>query len=282
MSSNPFKGVKNADLAKEKKTISPDYRSRLSMKIFSLLDLTSLNSTDSEESITGMCRRINEFGQYFPGTPPVAAICVFPRFVPAVRKTLAVKEVNIASVAASFPASQTFIENKVDECMRAADAGADELDIVISLGEFLNGRHDLVASEIESIKKAAGSAHLKVIIESGVIDSPELVYLASMISMEAGADFIKTSTGKDRVSATPEAAVVMCTAIKDFHSAAGRMVGFKPAGGISVLDEAALYYSIVDDILGEKWLNKHLFRIGASRLANNLLSEIRAQETSYF
>ena len=251
-------------------------------KLFSFLDLTSLNITDSEKSISLLVDKVNNFTYSFPDLLNVAAICVFPRFVPIVRKFITVDEINIASVGGSFPTSQTFLENKIDECKRIMDKGADEIDIVMSLGEFLAGNLDIVRTEIRSIKETIGCTHLKVILETGVIHEPELIYSASMIAMESGADFIKTSTGKAPVSATPEAAWIMCHAIKDYHELTKREVGFKPAGGISTKADALLYYSIVESILGKSWLVPGLFRIGASRLANDLLNTIEGREVNYF
>lgn len=251
-------------------------------KLFSYLDLTSLNITDSEKSIRVLVDKVNNFPYSFPDLLNVAAICVFPRFVPIVRQFISVDEINIASVGGSFPTSQTFLENKIDECKRIMDKGADEIDIVISLGEFMEGNLDIVGTEIRRIKETIGCIHLKVILESGIIHKPELIYSASMIAMESGADFIKTSTGKAPVSATPEAAWVMCHAIKDYHELSKREVGFKPAGGISTKADALLYYSIVERILGKSWLVPDLFRIGASRLANDLLSTIEGRDADYF
>lgn len=251
-------------------------------KLFSYLDLTSLNITDSEKSIRVLVDKVNNFPYSFPDLLNVAAICVFPRFVPIVRQFISVDEINIASVGGSFPTSQTFLENKIDECKRIMDKGADEIDIVISLGEFMEGNLDIVGTEIRRIKETIGCIHLKVILESGIIHKPELIYSASMIAMESGADFIKTSTGKAPVSATPEAAWVMCHAIKDYHELSKREVGFKPAGGISTKADALLYYSIVERILGKSWLVPDLFRIGASRLANDLLSTIEGRDVDYF
>ena len=283
MVDNPFSEAVIREIEKEVNSVVRVEADAATLRtIFSLLDLTSLNATDSYRSVAEMCRKVNGFEGSFSGIPQVAAICIFPRFVPVAVEQLKARGVSIASVAGSFPASQTFIDNKADECRMAVEAGADELDVVISLGEFMDGRYDLVATEIETMKKAAGEAHLKVILETGVIGSPGLIYEASMIAMQAGADFIKTSTGKAPVSATPEAAWVMCRAIADYRSLTGRRVGFKPAGGISTAAEALTYFSVVKSLLGKEWLNNRLFRIGASRLANNLLSEIAGREVAYY
>ncbi|NJO88314.1 MAG: deoxyribose-phosphate aldolase [Chloroflexia bacterium] len=257
-------------------------------KIFSFIDLTTLNSTDSKRKVENMCRQVNEFKSKFKGMPDVAAICVYPNFVSTVKQTLKTQSIGIASVAAGFPSSQTFLDIKNLESKMAVEAGATDVDIVISLGAFLSGNHQFVFDEIVSIKKATGKAHLKVILETGALTDTFKIWEASLIAMEAGADFIKTSTGKMQPAATIEAAVVMCEAIKQFHEQTGRKVGFKPAGGISSSDVAAIYYTVVEKMLGEEWLNSKLFRIGASSLANKLLSDIHKfvtgneQDVNYF
>jgi deoxyribose-phosphate aldolase len=189
----------------------------------------------------------------------------------------------ITSVTGGFPASQTYLEVKMLETAMAVENGADEIDVVISIGEFLNGEYDLMGNEIETLRKEIGDEiTLKVILESGILAEPELIHRAAVIAMLAGADFIKTSTGKASVAATPEAAVVMCEAIRLFAAQTGRKVGFKAAGGISTPEDAALYYTIVQEILGEEWLTPERFRIGASSLANNLLSAIEGNPVHYF
>lgn len=241
--------------------------------IFSLIDLTSLNSNDSVAKITGLAEKVNGLSERFPDLPNVAAICVFPNFVPTVRKVLKADKVKIASVAASFPSSQTFIEIKTAEVKMAIETGADEVDIVISLGEFMEGNYDFVSDEIKKIKQVTGNAHLKVILETGSIEDISLIKLASFIAMEAGADFIKTSTGKMEKGASPEALWVMCEAIKEFYEKTGKAVGIKPAGGISDISTSVRYYLIVNEVLGNDWLKPERFRIGASKLANLLLGE---------
>ncbi len=279
---NRFSGIKSEEISKLIKEINIPESHEIHRRMMSFLDLTSLNQTDSEKSIMDMVARVNNFPFLFPDLLSVAGICVFPRFVSIVKNTLEIKDVKIVSVAGSFPLSQTFIETKIDECQRAMDAGAEEIDIVISLGEFLSGNKRLVSDEIRAIKETIGCTHLKVILESGLMDSPELIYSASMLAMEAGADFIKTSTGKASISASPEAAWVMCHAIKDYFNISKKEVGFKPAGGISTKNDALIYYSIVETVLGKGWLVPGLFRIGASRLANDLLNVIEGREANYF
>jgi deoxyribose-phosphate aldolase len=225
---------------------------------------------------------VNSFSGRYTNIPNVAAICVFPNFVSVVNEKLTAKNVKIVAVAGNFPSSQTFRSIKVTECKLAVEAGADEIDIVISAGAFLGNDFAAVADEIREIKEATGGRILKVIVESGLLDSYENIFKASMIAMDAGADFIKTSTGKTAVSATPEAAFVMCRAISDFYTETGIKVGFKPAGGIVYPVDAIGYYNIVSYCLGEEWLNNSLFRIGASRLANNILSEISGCQIEHF
>lgn len=246
------------------------------------MDLTSLNSTDTKSKIEKMVEKVNNFLVNFPKYPSVAAICVYPNFAEVVKKKLNSQDVNIAVVGGVFPGSQSFLEVKIEECRIAVEKGADEVDIVLSLSHFLEGEYELAAKEISSIKKAIAPAHLKVILETGALSTPESIEKASVLAMEAGADFIKTSTGKMEPAATPEAAIVMCRAIKEHYRKTGKKVGFKPAGGISTPQDAILYYAIVDTILGEEWLNPELFRLGASRLANNLLTELENRPINYF
>lgn len=242
-------------------------------KIFSLIDLTSLNATDTEIKIKGMTEKVNKFSQTFTDMPNVAAICVYPSLVETVKNNLKA-DIGIASVAAGFPSSQTFLDVKIVESTAAVLSGASEVDIVISIGKFLSGNYQTVFEEIKEIKENIENAHLKVILESGVLEEPQKIWDASLIAMEAGADFIKTSTGKMQPAATLEAVYVMTKAIKEFQRVHNKKIGLKPAGGISTGKQAVEYYAIVANILGDEWLNNKLFRIGASSLANNLLSEI--------
>lgn len=265
-----------------KKSLSQWDRPEILAACIGLMDLTSLNTTDTVAKIESMARKVNQFRENYPAYPQVAAICVYPNFTKTVRETLTDKSVKLAVVAGVFPSSQSFPEIKCAECKMAAEAGADEIDIVLSLNHFLAGEYDMASREISDMKQASGSAHLKVILESGTLKEPELIYKASMLSMEAGAHFIKTSTGKTEPAATPEAAFVMCTAIKDYYNKTGLKTGFKPAGGIVTPEDAILYYAIVESVLGKEWLNPELFRLGASRLANNLLSKLENQTISYY
>ena len=229
-----------------------------------------------------MIEKVNKFPEVYPDFPEVAALCVYPNFAETVKEQLKSNNIKIAVVSGVFPSSQSFEEVKILESSIAVHKGANEVDIVLSLNHFLSGNTEKAKSEISAIKKAIGSAHLKVILESGLLSDEELIYKASMLSLEAGADFIKTSTGKTEPAATPEAAVVMCRAISDFHKRTGKKRGFKPAGGIVTKADAIKYYAIVDTILGEEWLTPELFRLGASRLANNLLSDYYKTSIKYF
>ncbi|MDR0294707.1 MAG: deoxyribose-phosphate aldolase [Prevotellaceae bacterium] len=248
---------------------------------FSFIDLTSLNATDTPAKIAAMMEKVNDFPKQFPALPNVAAVCVYPNLVPITRHTLRASEVKIAAVGAGFPFSQTFVEVKCAECSRTVDAGADEIDIVISLSAFLSNDYDTIQDEIAQIKKAIGKVHLKVILETGAL-IPEQIATASKLSIEAGADFIKTSTGKMEPAATPEAAWIMCQTIKNYFDRTGKKIGFKPAGGIITAQDAVIYYTIVKTVLGEAWLTPELFRLGASRLANNLLTEITGKPVTHF
>ncbi len=254
----------------------------LLMDILNVIDLTSLNTGDSKSQILHLTGRVNSFSARFTNIPNVASICVFPNFVPVVKEKLTVKSVRIASVAGAFPTSQTFRSIKLAECKMAIEAGAEEIDIVLPVGAFLGNDFAVVADEIREIREAVGDRVLKVIVESGLLGTPEQIFRASTIAMDAGADFIKTSSGKTSVSATPEAAFVMCRAIFDFYQETGIRVGFKAAGGIAASSEAIVYYHIVGSCLGDEWLNNKLFRIGASRLANNILTDISGTRNDYF
>jgi len=261
---------------------SDGYDKHLMMSLLNMVDLTSLNTTDNRGHIIRFTGKVNSFSGRFSNIHNVAAICVFPNFVAVVKEKLTARNVKIVAVAGAFPTSQTFRSLKVTECKMAVEAGADEIDIVIPVGTFLGNDFAAVAEEIREIKGAIGSKQLKVIVESGLLADSELIFRASMIAMDAGADFIKTSTGKTPVSATPEAAFVMCRAIADFYSETGIKVGFKAAGGIVTTADAVQYYQIVKYCLGDEWLNNSLFRIGASKLANNILSEISGCPSSHF
>ena len=250
-------------------------------RCFNSIDLTSLKETDTEEEIRSMVEKVNNFEENFPDIPNVGAICVFPSMVSTVKATLT-EPIGIAAVSAGFPASQTFIEVKVAETAMCVMEGATEIDVVISVGKFLAGKYDEVFEELTEIKSACRDAHLKVILETGALKTAANIKKASVLAMAAGADFIKTSTGKIPVAATPEATFIMCTAIKEWNEKTGAKVGYKPAGGIATAEDAVKHYILVKEILGDEWLNNKLFRFGASSLANKLLSSIRQEEVKYF
>jgi len=249
---------------------------------YSAIDLTTLSCTDSQESVREFARKAADFTEKFPDIPNVASICVYPPFVETVGLEIDGTPMRITSVAGAFPASQSFIEVKALEVAMAIENGADEIDIVLNPGMVITGHIDEAASEVQLLREEAKDVVLKVIIESGALKTPELIRRASLVSMFAGADFVKTSTGKIDVAATPEAAFVMCHAIKDYYEKTGRKVGFKAAGGVRTPEDAALYYTIVEEVLGKEWLTTELFRIGASSAANNLISAIVDKSTKYF
>lgn len=250
--------------------------------LFNCIDLTTLNTTDSDESVMRFTGKVNQFDNEFPDLKNVAAICVYPNFAQVVKDTLEVEGVNIACVSGGFPSSQTFTEIKIAETAMAVADGADEIDIVIPVGAFLNGDYETMCEEIMELKETCKEHHLKVILETGALKTASNIKKASILSMYSGADFIKTSTGKQQPAATPEAAYVMCQAIKEYHEQTGNKIGFKPAGGINSVNDALIYYTIVKEILGEEWLSNKLFRLGTSRLANLLLSEIKGEELKFF
>ena len=250
-------------------------------KLFSLIDLTSLGTTDNEKQIITFTEKVNQLSENFPEMENVAAICVYPCFVETVKNTH-IEDIEIPALAAGFPSSQTFIEIKIAETALAVSQGASEIDIVLSVGKFLSENYDETFEEIEEIKSSCRNSHLKVILETGALATAKNIKKASLLCMEAGADFIKTSTGKTNPAATPEGAYVMCEAIREYYKNTGKKVGFKAAGGISTTEDAVKYYCIVKEILGEEWLNSSLFRLGASRLANNLLTDIYKKEVKYF
>lgn len=261
--------------------IAENMRPEVYKQCLNCIDLTSLNGTDTEEQIFNMVQKVNKFEESYPDIPNVGAICVYPSLVSTVKENLT-EDIGIAAVAAGFPASQTFIEVKIAETSMAVMEGATEIDVVISIGKFLSGEYETVREELTEIKSACRDAHLKVIIETGALETATNIKKASILSMSAGADFIKTSTGKIPVAATPFATYVMCQAIKAWYEQTGEKIGYKPAGGIVTTEDAVKHYTIVKEILGEEWLNNKSFRLGASRLANNLLTSILGKETKYF
>ncbi len=250
--------------------------------LFNTIDLTTLKATDSPQSVADFTERVNAFDEEYPMLKNVAAICVYPNFAQVVRAVLDVTSVDIACVSGGFPASQTFNEVKIAETALAVDGGADEIDIVLNVGNFLDGDYEAVCDEIIEQKAACRDARLKVILETGALKTAEKIKKASVLSLYSGADFLKTSTGKEFPGASLEAAYVMCQCIKEYYEATGTMVGFKAAGGVATTEDAVKYYTIVKEVLGEEWLTNEYFRLGASRLANNLLSDILGKETKFF
>ena len=246
------------------------------------IELTTLKTTDSEESVLALTERVNRFDDEYPDLPHVATICVYPCFAQTVSQALEVDGVEVACVSGSFPSAQTFPEVKVAETALALKDGATEIDIVMPVGKFLSGDYEGVSDEIGELKEVCGERKMKVILETGCLKTASNIKRASLLAMYAGADYIKTSTGKLEPAATPEAAYVMCQAIKEYHEETGIQIGFKPAGGINSVTDALIYYTIVKELLGEKWLTNQWFRLGTSRLANMLLSEIVGQETKFF
>jgi deoxyribose-phosphate aldolase len=256
---------------------------------FSMMDLTTLKTDDTPASVAKLVGKVNSFRQDYPQWPLPASVCVYPNFASVVDKERAC-DFNITVVSACFPSSQSFLEVKLKECELAVEQGADEVDIVLALNAFLAGDYETAAEEIRQVRSCIDAVaqrqgrkvHLKVILETGLLRTPEKIAAASFLAMEAGADFIKTSTGKVDVNATPAAAYVMCECIARFHEITGKKIGFKPAGGISSAADALCYYSIVSTILGKEWLNKEYFRFGVSRVANSILAAVEQKTVSYF
>ena len=246
------------------------------------VELTSLSTTDSDQSIMAFTQKVNDFDDAYPALPHVATICVYPCFASVVSNTLDVEGVEIACVSGSFPSSQALIEVKVAETALAVKDGATEIDIVMPVGKFLCGDYEGVYDDISEMKNACGDKAMKVILETGCLKTAANIKKASILSMYAGGDYIKTSTGKLSPAATPEAAYVMCQAIKEYYDETGIQIGFKPAGGLNTVNDALIYYTIVKEILGEQWLTNKWFRLGTSRLANLLLSEVTGEEVKFF
>ena len=251
--------------------------------LFGSIELTTLKPTDSDVSVMAFTERVNAFDNEYPNLPHVATICVYPCFAEIVKDTLEVEGVEIACVSGSFPSSQARIEVKVAETALAVKDGATEIDIVMPVGKFLSGDIEGVCDEISELKAICGeNVPMKVILETGCLGTASNIKKASILAMYAGADYIKTSTGKEKISATPEAAYVMCQAIKEYYEKTRIQIGFKPAGGLNTVMDAIIYYTIVKEVLGEKWLTNKYLRLGTSRLANLLLSEIEGEEIKFF
>jgi deoxyribose-phosphate aldolase len=255
----------------------PDYpgRREILRQILSLLDLTTLEGTDNDERIKVLCNKALSFGEY--DLPLPAAVCVYPPFIKHARKLLDGSGVKVASVVGAFPSGQLPLHLRVNECSFAVSEGAHEVDMVISRGAFLAGNHDFIKDEVAAMKQACGDVHLKVILETGELGTIENIKLASELAVQGGADFIKTSTGKIQPAATPEAMFSMLQVIHQEFENSGKMIGIKPAGGISTPDQAMIYYLLVKQINGDAWLNNQFFRIGASRLADGILAELQGK-----
>lgn len=251
-------------------------------QLLGTVELTTLKVTDSQESVLKFTERVNDFADRHPDLPHLATVCVYPNFARIVSETLEADGVEVACVSGGFPSSQTFIEVKTAETALAVHDGATEIDCVLSVGQFLSGDYETCADEIGEIKAACAGRPLKVILETGALQTAENIKRASILAIYAGADFIKTSTGKIEPAATPEAAYVMCQTIREYHALTGTKIGFKAAGGVSTVDDALAYYTIVREILGEEWIREGLFRIGTSRLANLLVSDILGEPCKPF
>lgn len=250
--------------------------------LFNSIEFTSLKTTDNEDSILKFVERINRFDDIYPELGHVATVCVYPNFAKVCHETLENEEIEIACVSGCFPSSQSFIEVKIAETALALREGATEIDMVIPVGKFLSGDYEGMCDDIEEIKSVCGDRPLKTILETGCLQNAPNIKKASILAMYSGADYIKTSTGKLSPAATPEAAFVMCEAIKEYYDKTGIQIGFKPAGGMKTAKDALAYYTIVKEVLGEKWLNNKLFRLGTSSLANILLAEITGKEEKFF
>ncbi len=246
------------------------------------VELTTLKTTDTEESVLRLTERVNQFEEDYPELPHVATLCVYPCYAAIVSQSLEVEGVEVACVSGNFPSSQALLEVKTVETALALKDGATEIDMVMSVGRFLSGDYETLCDEIGELKAVCGDMPLKVILETGLLPSPTAVKKASILAMYAGADYIKTSTGKEQPAATPQAAYVMCQAIREYFDKTGIRIGFKPAGGINSVYDALVYYTIAKEVLGPEWLTNKFFRLGTSRLANLLLSEILGEETNYF
>ncbi len=246
------------------------------------VELTTLKTTDTEESVLRLTERVNQFEEDYPELPHVATLCVYPCYANIVSQSLEVEGVEVACVSGNFPSSQALLEVKTVETALALKDGATEIDMVMSVGKFLGGDYESVCDEIGELKAVCGDTPLKVILETGLLPSSTAVKKASILAMYAGADYIKTSTGKEQPAATPQAAYVMCQAIREYFDRTGIRIGFKPAGGINSVYDALVYYTIVKEVLGSEWLTNKFFRLGTSRLANLLLSEILGEKTNYF
>lgn len=250
--------------------------------LFNSIELTTLKTTDNYESVLSLIEKVNDFDTQYPELGHVATVCVFPNFAGLCHDTLENEEIEITCVSGCFPSSQSFLEVKVAETALAIQDGATEIDIVMPVGKFISGDYEDIYNEISEVKSVCGDKKLKVILETGCLKTASNIKKAALLAMYSGADYIKTSTGKLEPAATPEAALVMCQAIKEYYDKTGIQTGFKPAGGMKTVEDALSYYTIVKEVLGEKWLNNKMFRLGTSSLANTLLNDILGEEVNFF
>lgn len=246
------------------------------------VELTTLSTADTEEKVLAMVEKVNKFDSEYPDLPHVAAVCAYPCFTKLIADSLEVDGVDITNVTGNFPSSQALLEVKTIETALAIKDGATQIDIVMPVGKFLSGDYEGVCDTISELKQTCGDVPMKVILETGDLRNARDIKTASILAMYAGADYLKTSTGKEKISATPESVYVLCQAIKEYHKKTGIQIGLKPAGGINTVMDAVIYYTIVKEVLGEKWLTNYWFRMGTSRLTNLLLSEIIGSETKFF
>lgn len=246
------------------------------------VELTTLSTADTEEKVLAMVEKVNKFDSEYPDLPHVAAVCAYPCFTKLIADSLEVDGVDITNVTGNFPSSQALLEIKTIETALAIKDGATQIDIVMPVGKFLSGDYEGVCDTIGELKQTCGDVPMKVILETGDLRNARDIKTAAVLAMYAGADYLKTSTGKEKISATPESVYVLCQAIKEYHKKTGIQIGLKPAGGINTVMDAVIYYTIVKEVLGEKWLTNYWFRMGTSRLTNLLLSEIIGSETKFF
>lgn len=246
------------------------------------VELTTLSTADTEEKVLAMVEKVNKFDSEYPDLPHVAAVCAYPCFTKLIADSLEVDGVDITNVTGNFPSSQALLEVKTIETALAIKDGATQIDIVMPVGKFLSGDYEGVCDTIGELKQTCGDVPMKVILETGDLRNAHDTKTAAVLAMYAGADYLKTSTGKEKISATPESVYVLCQAIKEYHKKTGIQIGLKPAGGINTVMDAVIYYTIVKEVLGEKWLTNYWFRMGTSRLTNLLLSEIIGSETKFF
>lgn len=262
--------------------VSENDNSEVKKFLLGSVELTTLSTADTEEKVLAMVEKVNKFDSEYPDLPHVAAVCAYPCFTKLIADSLEVDGVDITNVTGNFPSSQALLEVKTIETALAIKDGATQIDIVMPVGKFLSGDYEGVCDTIGELKQTCGDVPMKVILETGDLRNARDIKTAAVLAMYAGADYLKTSTGKEKISATPESVYVLCQAIKEYHKKTGIQIGLKPAGGINTVMDAVIYYTIVKEVLGEKWLTNYWFRMGTSRLTNLLLSEIIGSDTKFF